>query len=109
MRERGGVKQERQWKKEGRLGDPRRSFEARSKVAADQGKPSGRRDCFRQQQTFVIGLDPISGGGLGLGGRAQTGLHALDRTGSRVTRVRCLRADELAPAKEEMVREVRAF
>jgi hypothetical protein len=32
-----------------------------------------------------------------------------NRTGSRVTRVRCMRADELAPAKEEMVREVRAF
>ncbi|MBX3712384.1 MAG: hypothetical protein KF800_10520 [Lysobacter sp.] len=32
-----------------------------------------------------------------------------NRTGSRVSRVRCMRADELAPAKEEMVREVRAF
>jgi hypothetical protein len=32
-----------------------------------------------------------------------------NRTGSRVTRVRCMRAEDLAPAKEEMVREVRAF
>lgn len=32
-----------------------------------------------------------------------------NRTGSRVTRVRCRRAEDLAPAKEEMVREVRAF
>lgn len=32
-----------------------------------------------------------------------------NRTGSRVTRVRCMRADDLAPPKEEMVREVRAF
>lgn len=32
-----------------------------------------------------------------------------NRTGSRVTRVRCMRADDLAPPKEEMIREVRAF
>lgn len=32
-----------------------------------------------------------------------------NRTGSRLTRVRCMRAEDLAPAKEEMIREVRAF
>lgn len=32
-----------------------------------------------------------------------------NRTGSRVTRVRCVRADELAPPKEELIREVRAL
>jgi hypothetical protein len=32
-----------------------------------------------------------------------------NRTGSRVTRVRCMRADDLSPPKEEMIREVRAF
>lgn len=29
-----------------------------------------------------------------------------NRTGSRVTRVRCMRAEDLAPAKEELIREV---
>ena len=29
-----------------------------------------------------------------------------NRTGSRVARVRCMRADDLAPAKEELIREV---
>lgn len=32
-----------------------------------------------------------------------------NKTGSRVTRVRCMRADDLSPPKEEMIREVRAF
>lgn len=32
-----------------------------------------------------------------------------NRTGSRVTRVRCMRAESLSPAKEEMIREVHAF
>lgn len=29
-----------------------------------------------------------------------------NRTGSRVTRLRCMRAEDLAPAKEELIREV---
>lgn len=32
-----------------------------------------------------------------------------NRTGSRVTRVRCMRAEDLAPDKEELIREVHPF
>lgn len=32
-----------------------------------------------------------------------------NRTGSRVTRVRCMRAESLAPGREELIREVHAF
>ena len=70
----------------------------------DELAPSRRIDLWNALQSINAAID----GSSAAEERKLVCTHR-NRTGSRVTRVRCVRAESLSPPKEEMIHEVRAF
>lgn len=71
------------------------------RTSLDELAPSRRIELWNALQSVNAAID----GSAAAEDRKLVCTHQ-NRTGSRVTRVRCMRADDLAPAKEEQIRQV---